>query len=213
MVTFFPGRKARGRLYPLRGHWSFLHLGAEASSGHYCTAIKDKDWWWIFDDSNEPVKFSALPLVAQENSCLLWLNCTSHGGAEEVSLMADESPILTEQEKVHNIIHDPAINDNWHGAWHQSLDLLDTQILVDNPSLCHRLVKKCIICGSWPRDMNSHLEVAHRSWWDEAGSLTEKVRSELHFEAHPTRWCAYQPFNGIGVGLNETTHALACGSL
>ena len=145
--------------------------------------------------------------MGQENSCLLWLNCTPHGGAEEVSLLEDESPILTEQEKVNNIIHDPAINDNWHGAWLHSLDLLDTQILVDNPSLCHRLVKKCIICGSWPREMNGHLQVAHRARWNDAGPLAEKCAVSFISRAHPTRWCACQPF--YGTGLNED-HSCPC---
>ena len=85
--------------------------------------------------------------------------------------------------------------------------LLDTTILVDNPSLCHRLVKKRIMCGSWPRDMNSHLQVAHRSWWEEAGPLAEQCAVSFISRAHPTRWCACQLFHSIG--LNED-HCCPC---
>ena len=205
-LPFFLGEKLEVDYIPFVVTGVSYHLGDEATSGHYCTAIKDKDWWWIFDDSKEPVKFSALPLVAQENSCLPWLNCTPHGGADEVAKMADESPILTEKEKMHNIIHDPTINDNWHGAWLRSLDLLDTKILVDNPSLCHRLVK-CITCGSWPRDMNGHLQVAHRTWWNEAAPLAEKSAVSFISHAHPTRWCVCQPFFGTGL---EEDHVCPC---
>ena len=68
--------------------------------------------WWIFDDGNPPVKFDKDPLVVQENCCLLWLNCMPHGGAEPVSLMAEESPVLSDEEKVNRIIHDLTINDD-----------------------------------------------------------------------------------------------------
>ena len=68
--------------------------------------------WWIFDDGNSPVKFDKVPLVVQENCCLLWLNCMPHGGAEPVSLMAEESPVLSDEEKVNRIIHDLTINDD-----------------------------------------------------------------------------------------------------
>ena len=184
-----------------------FHLGSEASSGHYNTAIKDGDSWWVYDDDHTPVKFSTLPLVAQENCCLLWLNCTPHGGAEEISPFSEESPILTDNEKVQHIIHDPAINDDWNNKWLLGLDLMDTDLLVDHPRLCHRLVKKCIMCGSWPRDLISRMQVAHRSMWEAAGSLAEQCAVSFLSKAHPTRWCACQPFHSIG--LNED-HCCPC---
>ena len=110
-------------------------MGSEPTSGHYCTAVLEGEFWWIFDDGNKPEKFSKVPLVVQENCYLLWLNCMPHGGAEQVFLMAEESPILTDEEKLNDIIHDPSINEDWHNKWLQAIDCLDAGILVD-PGLC-----------------------------------------------------------------------------
>ena len=82
-----------------------------------------------------------------------------HGGAEQVSLIANESPILSDEEKMYNIIHVhvPSIHDGWRAKWLPAIDCLDPGILVDYPGLCHRLVTKSIKSRSWPRDINSHV--------------------------------------------------------
>ena len=177
------GRKSRTRLswdskasttYLLRSY----HLGSKPTCGRYCTAVLEGGVWWIFDAGHPPGKFEKVPLVAQENCCLLWLNCMPDGGAEPVSLLTEESPILSDEEKLTNIIHDPSINDDWHHKWLQAIGGLDAGILVDHPGLCHRLVKKCIMCKSWPRDMNSHLQVPHRELWE-----GREMRGRLHHES------------------------------
>lgn len=127
-----------------------LHLGLEDSCGPYCTAIQDGGAWWAHDDANELVKLSALSLVAQENWCLLWLNCTPLGGAGEVYSIEENSQLLTVLVIERNFTHDPTIKDIRHGQWLPELDLLNTYVLVDNPNVCQRLEKKCIKCGSWP---------------------------------------------------------------
>ena len=130
-----------------------------------------------------------------------------HGGAEPVSQLAEESPILSDEEKVNHIIHDPTIHDDWHHKWLQALDSLDAGIFVDHPELCHQLVKKCIMCRSWPRDLNSHMEVAHRALWEASLPLAEKCAVDFITKAHPTRWCACQPF--FGTDLTED-HPCPC---
>ena len=171
------------------------HLGSEPTCGHYCTAVLAGGFWWVFDDGSVPEKFDRIPTVIQENCCLLWLNCTPHGGAEPVSNLTEEFPILSEEEKLAHIIHDPSINDDWHHKWLQAIDRLDADILVAHPGLCHRLVKKCIICQSWPRDMNAHLEVAHRALWEASLPMADKCGAAFNAKAHPTRWCAWQPYH------------------
>ena len=57
-LPFFLGEKLEVDYIPFQVLGVSYHLGAEASSGHFCTAIKDRDWWWVYDDSHDPVKFS-----------------------------------------------------------------------------------------------------------------------------------------------------------
>lgn len=116
------------------------HLGSVAKGGHYCTAVLEGGFWWIYIAGKEQVNFSLLPLIWQEDCCLLWLNWKPHRKAESISQLPEESPILTDQEKMHTIIHDPSIKDNWHSQWLPALDCLDTSISVDQPGHWHHPV-------------------------------------------------------------------------
>lgn len=82
--------------------------------------------WWIYDDDKGPV---SLPQLAQENVCLLWLSCGPHGGAEDISKMEEEFPIISHHDKLQNILLDPSIHDGWHRTWLQALDL-DIKLLI-----------------------------------------------------------------------------------
>ena len=68
------------------------HLETGPASGHYCTAVFEGGFWWIFEDGIPPVQYLTVLLEVQEDCCSLWLNCMSHGGAKHVSLIAKESP-------------------------------------------------------------------------------------------------------------------------
>lgn len=139
--------------------------------------------------------FSSLPLVVQEK----WLNCMPLGGAEEIfRCWKNSHPRIRRRRTTSFMI--PQSMTTGTGHWLPAIDLLHTSILVNHPSLCHGLVKKCI-------NLNSHMEVAHRSWWDASSQVADKCAVSLLSKAHPTLWCARQPFNGIGV--NED-HCCPC---
>ena len=160
--------------------------------------------WRVVDGGSSTTgahqKFDKLPLVVQENCCLLWLNCMPRGRLNlSPNLLRNLQFCPMQRRSIVNIIHDPTINDDWHHKWLQALGSLDAGILVDHPELCHRLVKKCIMCRSWPRDLNSHMEVAHRALSEASLPLAEKCAIDCITKAHPTRWCARQPFYGTDL--------------
>ena len=66
-------------------------------------------------------------------------------------------------------------NDNWHGQWLQRLDLLDTNILVDNPSLRQAGEE---LYHEWQLATGHSFPPpdGHNSWWDAAGPLAEHVQ-------------------------------------
>ena len=185
------------------------HLGQDSSSGHYASALRDEEFWWVYNDSDEPQPFLELPAVVLENVCMLWLNCSPHGGAEIVSFPADEAPVLTRETQIQNVLKDPNTADAWFAGWTQALDLLDIKILVDHPELCHRLVKKCLCCQTWPADMNGHLAVHHRDLCLAAEPM-EASCAESFWEAAPaTRWCACQPYQKLRES-EQDSHTCPC---
>ena len=86
--------------------WAY-HLGQDSMSGHYVSALMHDGIWWVYNDSDDPQPFRVLPPVILENVCMLWLKCTPHGGAELVSLPADEAPTLSRDEQIQNVKTDP----------------------------------------------------------------------------------------------------------
>ena len=72
--SLLPGHQA-GHRPPLRSQ----RYPITSARSH--PAVSEGGAWWIFDDGNSPVKFDKVPLVVQENCCLLWLNCMPHGSA------------------------------------------------------------------------------------------------------------------------------------
>ena len=173
------------------------HLGVDSSSGHYAAALKDKEIWWVYNDSDEPQPFRELPKVVLENVCVLWLTCTTQGGDEPVSFPAYEAPVLTKDDQIQNVLKDTTPMDPWHADWLQALDLLDIKLLVTHPELCHRLVKKCICCQTWPADLAGHYAVHHRDLWLAAGSMEPRCAELFLAEALATRWCACQPYQRL----------------
>ena len=79
-IPFFVDTKLGIDHIPYQVTAASYHLPSEPTSGHYCTAIFEGGFWWIYDDGNAPVKFTKVPLVVQENCCLVWLNCMPHAG-------------------------------------------------------------------------------------------------------------------------------------
>lgn len=124
-------------------------------------------------------------------------------------LPADEAPSLTQDEQIQNVLNDPSSKDAWLNGWSQALDLMDTQILVDFPELCHRLVKKCLCCQTWPADMNAHLAAHHRDLWLAAEPLEETCGERFSLAAPATRWCACQPYQRLGEAERDS-HTCPC---
>ena len=183
----------------------YYHLSEEVSSGHYCAAINDQDWCWVFGGSPVLVKFLGLLRVAQENSCLLWLVCTPSGGAAAASWLADESLISITPEEVNHFIHDSDINDNWHGSGLYRLDHLDAFFLVNNPCLYQT---KCITCGSWPWDIDD----TFLRYLEPDGKMPVpwlKVRSELHFKSTPNE--VVRPLSFLWHGSEDLSPLLEAG--
>ena len=87
-----------------------------------------------------------------------------------VSPLLEDSPLLSEQETKRHIYPTTgmgsACNDWNHWTPTSWLTI---------PALA-RLVKKCIMDGSWPRDIALHLQVARNSGWDDAGPLAKYVQ-------------------------------------
>ena len=173
------------------------HLGQDSQSGHYVSALLQDGTWWAYNDSDDPQPFKVLPPVILENVCMLWLKCAPHGGAEIVSLPAEEAPSLSRDEQIQNVTTDPTPRDPWFHEWLQALDRLDTQILIDNPELCDRLVKKCLLCQTWPANMNAHLATHHQELWSMAETLEETCAERFQAGALATRWCACQPYQRL----------------
>ena len=105
-LPFFVKDKLELDNIPYQANGLSYHLGSKGGSEHYCAAILGGGNWRVYADDMESLLFGALPLVARENCCPLWLNCQPHGGAAEISKPDEESPILKDQDKVNNIIHD-----------------------------------------------------------------------------------------------------------
>ena len=59
------------------------HLGSEPTCGHYCTAVLEGGFWWIFDDGSPPEKFEKIPKVVQENSAVSF--CRTGGRSQSPS--------------------------------------------------------------------------------------------------------------------------------
>ena len=81
------------------------HLGSEPSRGHYCAPVLEGGGWWIFNDGRPPEVRQATTGGAGE---LLSLVAELHAAwkAEPLSQLAEESPILSDAEKV-NCQHHP----------------------------------------------------------------------------------------------------------
>lgn len=185
------------------------HLGSDSQSGHYVSALLHEGTWWVYNDSDDPQPFRVLPAVILENVCMLWLTCTPHGGAELVTPPADEAPTLTKEQHIRNVTADPHAGDPWFSEWLQSLDRLDTQILVAHPELCHRLVKKCLFCQTWPANLNGHLASHHKDLWTKAEPLEEICAERFLAAAPATRWCACQPYQRLAEDEREN-HSCTC---
>lgn len=60
-------------------HWRQLGTGQRAvcglclgiSLGHCVSALKDDEFWWVYNDLDEPQLFLELPQVVLENVCML----------------------------------------------------------------------------------------------------------------------------------------------
>ena len=98
------------------------HLGSEPTCVHYCTAVYEGGGWWIFDGGMPPVKFEVVLLVEPEI-------CMSHGEAGPFSLLAEEFFILSSEEGVNHIIHEPTTLKNGT-TWFQALDPFSVGIQV-----------------------------------------------------------------------------------
>ena len=85
----------------------------------------------------------------------------------------DSHPVRSGGNAPH--LYDSAINATWLDSGCKDWTYWTPTSWLTIPASA-RLVKKCIMNGSGPRDIAFHLQVAHNSRWDEAGPLAENVQ-------------------------------------
>lgn len=99
-----------------------LHLGLEVSSGRYCTAIMDGGTW----SSSQRFHWWSGELLSEVDSL------HSPRSAEKVTPSEEEPPILADLDTVWDITYAQTNYGNWFGQWMPGLDILDTNMFVDN---------------------------------------------------------------------------------
>ena len=106
-----------------------------------------------------PSHSAELPKVVLENVCVLWLTCTTQGGDPSLfPFPAYEAPVLTKDDQIQNVLKDTTPMDAMaRGLACRPWTCSTSSSWWTHPELCHRLVKKCICCQTWPADLAGHV--------------------------------------------------------
>ena len=186
-----------------------FYLGSDYQLGHNVSVFLHGGNWWANYVSDDPKPFKVLPPVLLENGCMPWLKCLPHGGAELATPPADEALILITGQQIQNVTTDQHVGDPWFSEWLQAQDRLDTKFPIDHPEPCHRLVKICFLCQTWPANLNDHMASLHMDLRSQE-EPQEEICAERFLAAEPaTRWYACQPYQRSAEDEREI-HSCAC---